>query len=224
MLLLLQCSTMLLLLPLLGLAQAMPELAVYYESLCPYSRDFITQDLFPAYQAVGEFLNVRFIAYGNAQTSGNEVDGYTIECQHGERECYGNVVQACTVHYVTDEASQVYLMNCMAAAYKPDEAGPTCFLELQLDFAPVQACVEGPEGLSLHMMNGEEHNSLSPPAPGVPWPTWDGVGGEEVADETDRLGVVGYLCQYYYNNNLPGGVCDKKMGRDETHQFGMTLL
>ena len=50
-------------------ASAKPELAVYYESLCPYSRDFIRQEVFPAYQRVNEYLDVRFIAYGNAQVS-----------------------------------------------------------------------------------------------------------------------------------------------------------
>jgi len=42
---------------------------------------------------------------------------------------------------------------------------------------------------------------------GVPWPLWDGVGGDEVINETDRLGVIGYLCKYYYSDNLPGDVC-----------------
>ena len=42
---------------------------------------------------------------------------------------------------------------------------------------------------------------------GVPWPTWDGVGGDEVIEEMDVLGIVGYLCKYYYDGNLPDGVC-----------------
>ena len=50
-----------------GHASAKPELAVYYESLCPYSRDFIRQEVFPAYQTASEYMDVRFIAYGNAQ-------------------------------------------------------------------------------------------------------------------------------------------------------------
>ena len=43
---------------------------------------------------------------------------------------------------------------------------------------------------------------------GVPWPTWDGVGGDEVIEEVDVLGIVGYLCKYYYGGDLPGGVCE----------------
>ena len=33
---------------------------------------------------------------------------------------------------------QVYLMNCMAAAGRPEEAGAACFEEIGLDYEPVQ--------------------------------------------------------------------------------------
>ena len=49
---------------------------------------------------------------------------------------------------------------------------------------------------------------------GVPWPTWDGVGGDDVINEMDSLGLIGYLCKYYYNMDLPNGICQsEKKGR-----------
>ena len=45
----------------------------------------------------------------------------------------------------------------------------------------------------------------------MPWPTWDGVGGDEVINEMDTLGLVGYLCEYFYDGNLPDGVCQGEM-------------
>ena len=97
---------------------------MYYESLCPYSRQFIREEVFPAYQALSDYFDVFFIAYGNAdvsiqlsslhtrisisaQTTGDMESGFSIECQHGERECVGNVVQACTVKYQPDMRTQV---------------------------------------------------------------------------------------------------------------------
>merc|ERR1711988_607386 len=94
---------LLLLLPLFSLSSSLsvsltktdakPLLGVVYESLCPYSRQFIREQVHPAYTALSEFFDVEFIAYGGASTHGNAEDGYTFDCQHGPRECAGNIVQ-----------------------------------------------------------------------------------------------------------------------------------
>lgn len=95
----------------------------------------------------------------------------------------------------------------MSAAAAPEEAGEECFRQFGLDWAPVQECVSGPEGGQIHARNGEMQNDLVPSVWGVPWPTWDGIGGDEVINEMDRLGLVGYLCEYYYSDSLPGDLC-----------------
>jgi interferon gamma-inducible protein 30 len=53
---------------LLGISQAAkPSLGVYYESLCPYSRQFIREEVWPAYEVLAEYFDVDFVAYGNAR-------------------------------------------------------------------------------------------------------------------------------------------------------------
>merc|ERR1712215_608740 len=91
-----------------------PNLGVYYESLCPYSRQFIREEVWPAYQDLADYFDVYFVAYGNAKTTGSLESGFSIECQHGQRECEGNEVQACTVKYVEDAG---------ASRGKPGQAG-----------------------------------------------------------------------------------------------------
>ena len=50
---------------------------------------------------IGQDVYVNFVAYGNADTI--DVDGgYEFKCQHGEDECYGNFVQACTEAHAPD--------------------------------------------------------------------------------------------------------------------------
>merc|ERR1712243_76560 len=115
-----------------------PLLGFVYESLCPYSRQFIREQVHPAYTTLSKCFDVEFIAYGGASTHGNAEDGYTFECQHGPRECAGNIVQGCTVHHVSDMMMQVELLNCMSAASKPEEAGEECFTQFGADWAPVQ--------------------------------------------------------------------------------------
>ena len=47
-------------------------IGVYYESLCPDSRNFITKQLYPTYQKLGQNLDVEFKPYGKASVSQEE--------------------------------------------------------------------------------------------------------------------------------------------------------
>ena len=44
-------------------------IGVYYESLCPDSRNFITKQLYPTYQKLGQNLDVEFKPFGKASVS-----------------------------------------------------------------------------------------------------------------------------------------------------------
>ena len=43
-----------------------PTLGLYYESLDPYSRQFIREEVWPVYQQLGDNFDVKFVAYWNA--------------------------------------------------------------------------------------------------------------------------------------------------------------
>merc|ERR1711881_79315 len=91
------------------------SLEIYYESLCPDSTRFISQQLGPMYEALGSDVTVNFNPYRFAETT--EVDGgYEFECQHGPKECYGNIVQACTLAHTEDTDTQVGLIVCMMSS------------------------------------------------------------------------------------------------------------
>ena len=45
------------------------QVEVYYEVLCPDSRYFILHQLFPAWERVGDIMDIRFIPYGKASVS-----------------------------------------------------------------------------------------------------------------------------------------------------------
>lgn len=45
------------------------SIQVYYESLCPDSINFITQQLYPTYQKLGKYLTIEFKPFGNAEVT-----------------------------------------------------------------------------------------------------------------------------------------------------------
>lgn len=42
------------------------KISTYYESLCPYSQDFIVNQLYPTYQLVPEIMVAKMVPFGNA--------------------------------------------------------------------------------------------------------------------------------------------------------------
>ena len=63
--------------------------------------------------------------------------GYEFECQHGAAECYGNIVQACSLAHTEDRDTQVGLIVCMMSSPNPSTAGPDCFQQMSLDYQPI---------------------------------------------------------------------------------------
>lgn len=39
--------------------------------------------------------------------------GYTFQCQHGQKECHGNMILACAKKYITDRDTYVDFNICM---------------------------------------------------------------------------------------------------------------
>merc|ERR1712179_199194 len=175
------------------------QIDVICVSLCPDSTRFISQQIPPMYEAIGQHVEIKFRPYGFATTT--EVDGsYQFECQHGERECYGNIVQACTVHYTSDQDTLVNLITCMMSSSAPDQAGPDCFQQFGVDYQPVQDCIESGEGAQLHAENGEEQNGETPTPNNVPWINLD---QEHLAEywELEEYGLLQFICDTF--DNIP---------------------
>lgn len=95
------------------------SITLYYETLCPDCRIFISEQLFPTWLMLKDIMSVTLVPYGNAQvrpsafscsqmsleeqskhenslsTFLQEVQSPTSSfiCQHGEPECKGNMIQ-----------------------------------------------------------------------------------------------------------------------------------
>merc|ERR1712130_976885 len=78
------------------------KMDLYYESLCPDSTRFISNQIPEMWAALSQEVSINFVPYGFASTTEDEDGELHFECQHGDRECAGNIVQACSLYLTMD--------------------------------------------------------------------------------------------------------------------------
>jgi len=104
---------------------------VFYESLCPYSRRFVADSLAGVWNnpTVRSRIALKLYPYGNARAiPATEVSvgykywhpelaqtgmDYIFDCQHGDKECFGNIIQACVIEHYRSPEQHVPFIICM---------------------------------------------------------------------------------------------------------------
>merc|ERR1719500_1187964 len=123
---------------------------LYYESFCPGCRAFITTMLFPTFQKLQDtgIMKVGLFPFGNARETQLPDGTWKFECQHGARECKGNLLEACILRHLDyDLSSYLPVISCMEGADDPVESALGCVRDLsKLDFQVVSKCASGAEG------------------------------------------------------------------------------
>lgn len=175
---------------------------IYYESLCPDSLELLTGSFLKAWRAkeLREHMDVRLYPFGNADMHSEEdVDkefkvkhpdaNYPlIDCQHGEEECLGNMIQACAVKKLQMIKSVNFIL-CMAAQGAHADiktSSSDCAGKLGVDMNGITDCVGSEEGHQLMAHLGRK--SLDPQLQRtyVPFVLLNGK-HEKAADENDFL-------------------------------------
>lgn len=139
---------------------------IYYETLCPYSLQFLNETLRAAWEDdnLTARMNVNLYPYGNAQRVPESMisEGYhfwhedarypiTI-CQHDTSECSGNLVQACAIDILKDQRKSVPYVICMASYGTStgwEKSSYACGQEIGLDMEEVKICVNSDWGSKL---------------------------------------------------------------------------
>nr|CAD7579726.1 unnamed protein product [Timema californicum] len=185
-------------------SQEKVQVTVFYESHCPYSVEFITQKLYPAYKALTSAnMDVDLVPYGFTKYSVDDDGHYQFSCQHGPSECYGNRVQACALAELSDNLDlQVEFVNCAMSSSNSSTSGPLCASKLGIDYSPVQECVDGTTGDQLTVYNGNRTTSFSPKYAYVPWVAINGVHNNETRD-TARKDLLATSCKLLNNRPEP---------------------
>ncbi|KAM4605438.1 gamma-interferon-inducible lysosomal thiol reductase [Polymixia lowei] len=171
------------------------QVGLYYESLCPGCRGFLTQMLFPTWILISDILNVTLVPYGNAQetTQGTK---HVFTCQHGAQECLGNMIETCILNMAGDAAFPIIF--CMESSTDVIKAGQSCvgLYAPNLSWGDVMKCVNGDTGNQLMHQNALQTSSLKPPHQYVPWIT---INGEHTDDLQDKAmsSLLSLACGMY---------------------------
>uniref|UniRef100_A0A1A9WQN0 Gamma-interferon inducible lysosomal thiol reductase n=1 Tax=Glossina brevipalpis TaxID=37001 RepID=A0A1A9WQN0_9MUSC len=182
---------------------------IYYESLCPDSAKFISEQVFPAVKnELKDHVDIKWVPFGKStySTQGSEIQ---FNCHHGPNECYGNKVHACAIEHIqassyqtefTRESLILSFINCMMKAGKnfPDNVypGAACARESHVSiWENIQQCANSTEGSRLLMEHGQTTNAFQNPLTNVPTVVFKQQYDPKVNTraQTDFLGA---LCQY----------------------------
>ncbi|KAI4373375.1 hypothetical protein MLD38_011506 [Melastoma candidum] len=173
-------------------------MAIYYETLCPYSSDFIVNGLNPQLFTNGliSIVNLKLLPYGNAHVGPNA----TITCQHGPSECLLNAVEACAIDIWPDLRDHFPLIYCIEELVQERNytQWKSCFNQLGLDATAISECYTNGRGKKLELGYAAETNALQPPHQYVPWVV---VNGEPLYDDYEDF--VSYVCKAYSGTSLP---------------------
>ncbi|XP_013773428.1 GILT-like protein 1 [Limulus polyphemus] len=120
--------------------------SVYYEALCPDSIDFVLEQLWPTYKKIPKIIQLDLVPHGKARTRMLNDGTWFFSCQHGENECYGNLVQTCAIQLLNNTDQSLSFIHCAMSSPHPNSAGPKCADKLKLAYEPISKCVNSEQG------------------------------------------------------------------------------
>merc|ERR1711936_105733 len=177
------------------------KLSLYYESLCPYCKKFISEQLGPTFGQFEKYLEVILNPSGNAHMKQDSETGqYQFNCQHGPKECQGSIIEGCLINKMSD-MSPVATIACIESS---DPSNPKttqkCMQSTDVTsptFDEIQQCANGEEGNKIFAQLGKETSQLKPRHKYVPWIIFnDGTWDEDLQNEA-TINLPATLCRHF---------------------------
>jgi len=180
------------------------NVTVIYATLCPDSKGFIGEQLWPTYQSnLGSIMNIEFVPWGKAKYL-RDGESWTFICQHGPRECLGNKIHACVLDLYREFNQSFSYIHCSMTGEErnaPDEF-EACAVKNNMDWKNISECVNSPKGNDLLQAHGVTTEKAQPPLVFVPWIIInDKFRGPTLELSLDNLPKV--ICDAYGEPRLP---------------------
>jgi interferon gamma-inducible protein 30 len=131
----------------------------------------MTGQLWNAFNQISSIMNLNVIPYGNAkETFRNETKLWQFTCQHGQDECYGNLLHSCLIYFYPNPASHMPFIHCTEASdHDIRTASLECSRELSISLDATNKCMQSRLGNSLQHNNAVLTEQLNPQHTYVPW-------------------------------------------------------
>mmetsp|Transcript_12384 Transcript_12384/g.34472 ORF Transcript_12384/g.34472 Transcript_12384/m.34472 type:complete len:211 (-) Transcript_12384:108-740(-) len=202
----------------------------YEETLCPDCAKFGAGSMNEAVENLSDYMDLYVVAYGNERY--NESTG-TYTCQHGEEECYMNLIEACLDLYAGDDYRRYYpFFKCaddIVANVYPHIKGISAYImkkcasTLPSDITPeiLDSCATGNLGQELIAISRHNTESLNPPHTYVPWVVVD---KKPVFQNYDNISAI--VCEEWarLNDANPPPECSKLASTPRQRVSGVCTL
>ncbi|CAF1535517.1 unnamed protein product, partial [Didymodactylos carnosus] len=160
------------------------NVTLYYETLCPFCRQFISAQVSPAYQTILDIINITLVPYGNAhETYQPETQLYQYVCQHGADECLGNLIHG----FINCTESSTGDMKSVAIQ---------CAEKTKINYTTIDACTKSKLGNQLQHAYAVQTENLQPPHKYVPWITINDQHTEDMQEQAQK-DLIKFVCQTY---------------------------
>jgi hypothetical protein len=97
------------------------KVGVYYESLCPYSRSYVMNQLIPTWHKLSSIMTLNMNIFGNCYVKilnkTVEPPEVEFECQHGLQECIGNTIMVFEFFLSLHNPDLLIVSLCSSAKY-----------------------------------------------------------------------------------------------------------
>jgi len=187
---------------------------VYYESLCPDSKRFITTQLYPSLQHedLSQRIKLNLYPFGKSSYTKTESNNYEFKCHHGPNECQGNKVHACAKKLIGEKPTSglsynqeyVGIVECLmsnAELSNPRFPLKDCGGKHKIDekvLEEVQKCADGNDGVEALLNVGKDTNKFQEPLLSVPTIA---INGEYTAEKSQEAykDFKTTVCGYFKN-------------------------
>ena len=174
-----------------------PKIQIYTESLCPDCINFITNSFKDFYDKVQNpnLVQIEFIPFGNAHEIFNtSTNKYDFTCQHGENECYGNLIETCAIQ-IQGRVKSYETIICLETNIEKyeldfDNTLEYCLINDEKTLQEIKNCVKS------DISNYYQHQMAQKTDENHKWVPWVVVDGyHDINIENEILeSLIDYLC------------------------------